>query len=192
MASRRSFLRLGLGSVALAALPARAQEEEHAMKDAPAYYLAARALGVSTERSPELSLAQQNLAEAIGRDVVCLCGTCPKRLVTDCDCSWAQKNLVGIKSAVGAGKSRAEILAAYRSVYGEKVLAMLPDEGVNRLAWALPVGGALGGLVLAGFVGRRYLQRKREAEAAPSAAAPAAVDASAAAELQRELEDLDG
>jgi cytochrome c-type biogenesis protein CcmF len=147
-------------------------------------------LGVSMDHpQPGITLEQANAADIVGRDVVCLCGTCPKRLISDCDCGWAKKNQVAILNAVAKGKSRAEIVAAYREVYGERVLAMLPDEGINMIAWRLPYAGALVGLVVAFLIGRRFLAKR----AAPEAPAPAPVaDAAAQAELKRELEDLDG
>ncbi|MFO0725007.1 MAG: cytochrome c-type biogenesis protein CcmH [Myxococcota bacterium] len=190
MAARLHALAILVGIVALAR-PAMGQEE-HELKGAPSMELAARKLGVSMDRpEPGTTLEQANAADIVGRDVVCLCGTCPKRLISDCDCGWAKRNQVAILNAVAKGKSRAEIVAAYREVYGERVLAMLPDEGVNMLAWRLPYAGALLGLAVAFVIGRRFLAKKPEASPAGPTPTPAA-DAAAQAELKRELEDLDG
>ena len=82
---RRDVLVLGLVPVAAAAVPRRARAGG---KGLPADQ-AAKALGVPTERKLAHDHAQAEVAKATGRDVVCLCGTCPKRLITDCECGWA-------------------------------------------------------------------------------------------------------
>jgi cytochrome c-type biogenesis protein CcmH/NrfF len=171
------------------AAPAFAQEEH---KMGMASDLASKKLGVETERTLQHTLEQADLAKAIGRDVVCLCGTCPKRTITDCDCGWAHQNQNAILNAVVQGRGRDEIVSVYREAYGQKVLAMLPAEGVNNLAWALPYAGAILLLAFVVFMGRRYLGRGgAEGPAPASGPAPDRQDAAARAELARELEDMD-
>ncbi len=178
--SRRAVL---LGSVALAG--------EAQAKGKPAD-LAAKALGVPMTQPPPADEAMKTEAVRVGREVVCLCGTCPKRLIADCECGWAVQNQHAIVHALQAGKSDAEIIGAYRKVYGDQVLAMLPNEGLAVTAWALPYAGAVAGLLAAFYVGMRYIKRDESPEAAaPSpVAAPTSSDADRAT-LARELEDLD-
>jgi len=164
-------------------------QDEEMVNNGPSPLLFAQKIGVSaTDTSPHTAV-QAETAKLIGREVVCLCKTCPKRNVTDCDCGWAGDNKVAILNAVARGMSRDEILSAYRSVYGDAGLAMLPNEGINVLAWALPYGGAIFGLGAALMVGRRLMGRRKSE--APVAPAGPAVDGAAEAQLKRELEDLD-
>ena len=138
------------------------------------------------------SLAQADLAKAIGKDLVCLCGTCPKRLISDCECGWAVQNQNVLLNAVVAGKTKKEITDAYRKAYGEKVLALLPNEGFAMTAWALPYTVGALFLVAMFIVARRFLS-KPVSHAAPSEqVAPAVTEDDDAREvLARELEDLD-
>ena len=188
---RRDVLVLGLVPVAAAAASRRARADGKG----PSVDLAAKALGVPTERKLPHDHAQAEVAKVTGRDVVCLCGTCPKRLITDCECGWAVQNQNAILNAVVQGRGRAEIVETYRRVYGTQVLAMLPNEGFATAAWALPYAAAVAGLVLAFVAGRRITRGHRaSAEVRDDAAAPtapAANDTDDREELARQLEDLD-
>jgi cytochrome c-type biogenesis protein CcmH/NrfF len=156
--------------------------------------LASRELGASMNVTPPHDDAQAALAKTIGEQVVCLCGTCPKRLIHECDCGWAAQNRNVILNAVVAGRGEAEVVAAYRKAYGDQVLAMLPNEGFAVTAWALPYAVGAVGLVTALAVGLRFLKQSGSGAAAPatpSAVATVTDDAEAKAELERALEDLD-
>ncbi|MCC7385419.1 MAG: cytochrome c-type biogenesis protein CcmH [Deltaproteobacteria bacterium] len=190
----RLLLALIWPAAVLIAPTARAAEE-HEMAGAAAN-LAAKQMGVEMQRTLEHTLAQAQLAHSIGLDVVCLCGTCPKRTITECDCGWAKQNQNAIINAVVKGMNREQIIATYRQAYGQEVLAMLPNEGFNVLAWALPYGSALAGLGAIFLVGARLLRRSRGAPAAAATpeqagAAPAPDATAARAQLERELEDLE-
>lgn len=174
---------------------AEAQADMEAARGAPGPDLVARALGVDASRAPALDEAQLDHAREIGRDVVCLCGTCPKEPIADCQCGWASLNRRTIQQAVAKGMSREDIVATYRQQYGDRVLAMLPNEGFARAAWILPYAAAV--LMLGGFIaiGTRFLRRApadpAPTQAAPGAETPAAGSAAAKDELARELDELD-
>lgn len=177
-----------LGSVAFA-------EEEHSQLGAGPS-LAFAALGVDGRTPPSATHDQIELGKAIGRELVCLCGDCPKRTITDCDCGWAGQNQTAILAAVAKGKTKEEIFRAYVAAYGDQVRAQIPPCSENPLgctAFILPyVAGALGlGAVFA--VGLRL--RRHEAAPAPTSASPpppaAPEEDEAAKQLRRELEDLD-
>lgn len=159
--------------------------------------LAADALGVDLHSQKPHTPEQGYVAEQAGRDVVCLCGTCPKRLIHECECGWAAQNRNAIMNAVVDGKTREDIVAAYRRVYGDQVLAMLPNSGFAVTAWALPYAVAAVGLGAAVFVGVRVLKGRGVADAS-EVATPATpqthqtvTDDDARRALERELEDLD-
>lgn len=189
--NRRAFLTAG--GLALIAAPSVARAQEHGAGEP--MDLAAKKMGVPMTPPSASTPEQFELGKRIGREVVCLCKTCPKRTITDCDCGWAIRNQHAILQAVVKGMSSDQIIGAYREVYGDQVLAMLPNEGFNVLAWALPYAGALFGLVGVFWLGRRYLKRGEQTAPAPSAPAAASkgttAEVSAQAQLARELEDLD-
>lgn len=163
---------------------------------APASNLAARALGVDVSAAASLTDEQALLAKSIGKDVVCLCGTCPKHTITDCTCGWAGLNQRAIQNAVASGRTRSEIVQAYRSSYGDQVLAMLPNEGFAKAGWAVPYVSAIVGLAVVFLIGLRMRRRRgiadalRTAEGAAGAGAAGGADETRA-QLARELEELD-
>lgn len=190
---RRALLCWTLALCALATVraPAWAQEEHGSQTDPK---LAAPILGVDPSAKLAANEEQIERAKAIGKEVVCLCGTCPKRTITDCDCGWAGVNQDLIRNAVVQGKNREQIIAAYQKAYGERVNAMIRLEGFGALALVLPYAAAVVGLLLSFWVGWRLLKKKREAPAPALAGAKSpetAGEQAARAELQRELEDMD-
>ena len=182
--SRRALLQAPL---LLGAAPALAQEDKKGKPPG----LAAKELGVSTDVKKPHSHDQNELAKSIGRDVVCLCGTCPKRLITDCECGWAVRNQNAILNAVVEGKTRDDIVSAYRRVYGDQVLALLPNEGFATTAWALPYAVGAAGLIASIFVGLRFMRKDPVEEDAAAPVPEITDDADARAELERELEELE-
>lgn len=159
---------------------------------APSPDLGPRALGVDMSKLPRLSPEDEDRAKAVGKEVVCLCGTCPRHTITDCQCGWAHQQKKAIRLAMESGQSGEQIIAAYRRVFGDKVLAMIPDEGFARTSYALPYAAAVLGLAAVIWVGIRSLRRGGAKGAEASAPEPAADAADAdVATLRRELEDLD-
>jgi cytochrome c-type biogenesis protein CcmH/NrfF len=82
-----------------------------------------------------------------------------------------------------------EIIDYYVGKYGsQEVLASPIDEGFNRIAWLLPYGIGLAGVVLVGGAAVRWSRRR--AEAAPTETIPT-VDPGLESRLDDELRDLD-
>jgi cytochrome c-type biogenesis protein CcmF len=179
----------------LALAVAQGEVQMESAAGAPPPDLVAKKLGYDLEKLPRISSEQSALAREIGRDVVCLCGTCPKEPMSYCRCGWAGMNKRTIQQAVVAGMSREDIVRTYREAYGDKVLAMLPNEGFARTAWILPYTFAGVMLVLFLFVGGRYLRRarlQREAAAGgPDLSPETEGREDAKKELARELRELD-
>ena len=73
-------------------------------------------------------------------------------------------------------------------VGGVHVLSEPPDEGFNRLAWAVPYAVGLGGLALAALVALRWSRRGPGQE--PALATGGSTDA-LEARLDEELRELD-
>jgi cytochrome c-type biogenesis protein CcmH/NrfF len=157
--------------------------------------LAAAPLGIDLSKTPSLTPEQLDLARAIGRDLVCLCDTCPKEPISDCRCGWAEMNRKIIQLSLQAGKTKDEILAAYVSVYDLEVRGTPPDEGLGRASYLVPY--AFGLVMLLSFIGYAVRMRRRQPMAAvinsSGAQSPTnePISADDRAELKKELEDLD-
>jgi cytochrome c-type biogenesis protein CcmF len=127
------------------------------------------------------------LEREIGREIICMCGTCVRELAGECDCSTASAMRDEIRMLVDSGLSKPQILEFYVAKYGsQQVLAAPIDRGFNRLAWAVPyfVGlMAFGGIVL---TARRW---SRSSVAVPGG--DAGIDPELSARLDDELRDLD-
>jgi len=158
--------------------------------------LAARVLGVSMATKHEHTAEHAALAREIGQEVVCLCGTCPKRTISDCECGWAKQHQNSLVNAVVAGNSKEKIIQIYRQVYGDQVLAMLPNEGFAITAWALPYAVAMVAFVVILLLGVRFAAKPSTVtalteQAEDSNLPPVTDDDEAREQLERELEDLD-
>ncbi|MEQ9503742.1 MAG: cytochrome c-type biogenesis protein CcmH [Deltaproteobacteria bacterium] len=156
--------------------------------------LARRELGVSIDNLPNLSPEQDDYAKAIGQDVVCLCGTCPRHTVTNCQCGWAHENKKVIRAALVAGKTKEQIIAAYEKAYGLKVRPTPPDEGFGKLSYMLPYAAIVFGLGLVLVLGLKMRKRGASSDAVATAAQNAPgedVDDEARSILEQELDELD-
>lgn len=170
--------------------PALAQD--HAQTGDPPT-LAIQPLGIDPRKTPSLTPEQLEYAKAIGRELVCLCGTCPRRNMTDCDCGWAETNRKFIQLAVQAGKDGPFILKAYESVYDLKVRPTPPDEGLGKASYILPYVAAIAGLMGVFAFGLRMRGSKVAAQSAAKSSIPqnAPIASDAAQALKKELEDLE-
>ena len=157
--------------------------------------LAAKVLGVQMQTKHQHTKEQAETARSIGQDIVCLCGTCPKRTITNCECGWALQNQNALVNALVAGHTPEKIVSAYRSAYGDSVLAMLPNEGFATAAWALPYTVAGLALFVVFFLGIRFMRKPATVTAMTdpdSENLPEVTDdEEARAALKQELEDLD-
>lgn len=108
--------------------------------------------------------------------IKCQCG-CPLDVytcrTTDFSCSVSPAMHEDVMSLVAGGYGAAEILAAFKSVYGERVLMSPVKSGFNWLGYAMPfIALAGGGLFVASL-----LRRWRSAAPVPAHVAQEPVDA---------------
>lgn len=177
--------------LALAGAPSGALAQGHAGGDdvrAPA-----RILGVDPGKLVSLSHEHKQHAKVIGDELVCLCGTCPRFTVANCDCGWAHQSMQIIEVALAEGKTREQIHAAYGEAYGTKAFPA-PPGALGDLTWLIPYVGGL--LALAGLFafGVRAMRRHQASTAVAAASARAEKEEGADEDrelLKRELEDLD-
>ncbi|MBX2813360.1 MAG: cytochrome c-type biogenesis protein CcmH [Myxococcales bacterium] len=116
---------------------------------------AAKILGVDLKRPQPVPKEIVEKAKVVGREVVCLCGTCPRRLVANCECGWARQNQHTIQYALMQGKTSEQIVNAFTEAHGLKSLPHPPATAFGRLSWALPFGGAALTLLLLTWYGLR-------------------------------------
>jgi cytochrome c-type biogenesis protein CcmF len=123
--------------------------------------------------------------------LVCMCGGCGRKKIGECTCPMAADMRKDLAGHVANGRNREEIIQLFVKKWGsQEVLTEPIDQGFNRLAWLLPYGVGLGGIVLVGGVAMRWSRRRAHAVATAS---PAPVTAPAALQdrLDDELRELD-
>jgi cytochrome c-type biogenesis protein CcmF len=126
------------------------------------------------------------LEREVGRAVVCMCGTCGRKLVGECECSYAAQMREEIATLVKQGKGKPDILAHFVQKYGsQEPLAEPINEGFNRLAWLAPYVAGLAGLGLVLLTARRWTSAPKAAAVAPT------LDPALDQRLDDELRDLD-
>jgi cytochrome c-type biogenesis protein CcmF len=149
---------------------------------------AARAQHVESPQSVPV-VPRSPFEREMQREIICMCGTCGRQLLSDCTCGHAAEMRAELATLVQQGKSKDDIFAYYIAKYGsQEPLAMPIDRGFARLAWALPYLLGLSGAGVVGFVALRWSRRDRR-DPAPLPAA--ATDPQLEARLDDELRDLD-
>lgn len=169
--SRRGFV-AALGAAAGAAAAARSlaaqQPPVQGAANAPMEQGAYRPVTVPAiaGAAPAMTAAERDDLEHRLR---CQCGctldvyTCR---TTDFSCGVSPAMHGDVMALVEGGHSAAEIIAAFRTVYGEQVLMAPPREGFNWLGYLVPFGALGAGLIAVIAV----LRRMRERPVAPRVA----------------------
>ena len=102
-------------------------------------------------------------------ELICMCGTCGRQLLSECQCGYAQNMRAELARLVADGARREQVIDYYIAKYGsQEPLAQPIDKGFNRLAWAVPY-----------VLGARALLVTASSRCAGRAAAPASSDAAA-------------
>lgn len=177
MTRRRFFAATAAGAATLAiARVARAQEGEQQVNtgaaNAPMEADRYKPVRLAAKGSPVLSQAQRDELE---HHIHCQCGcnldvyTCR---TTDFSCQVSPAMHGDVMALVAGGYSAPEIIAAFKNVYGDRVLMAPPTSGFDIAAWITPFVALLAGIALVLVV----LRRLRAPALAP-AIAPHATDA---------------
>ena len=133
---------------------------------APVTAPSAALAGVSTAQA---AVKVRTTVQDVSEGLTCQCGC--GLTVANCNhpnCSFAVPARKEIATMIATGMSRAEIIAAFRKKYGEKVLSAPTTEGFNILAWTAPFI-ALGAGVLVVLI---TMGRWRTAAPQPASSAP--------------------
>jgi cytochrome c-type biogenesis protein CcmF len=181
-------------SFALAKLPAEAASTTTALLLVVLLLPAvARAQHVETGQNVPV-IARSGLERELQQNLICMCGTCGRQLLSQCQCAYAQNMRAELAKLVTAGRTREQVIEHYIAKYGsQEPLAQPIDEGFNRLAWAVPYMLGATGLLVTGLVAVRWTRRGATARAADASAtnrnAPA--DPALESRLNDELSNLD-
>lgn len=140
--------------------------------------------------APTGLVVRSPVERAVGKRIICMCGTCGRQLVGECTCGYAAQMRDEIRRLAEAGHSEDEIVQYYIDKYGsQEPLAAPLDRGFNRLAWLFPyLAGAVGAVIVA-VTARRW--SRRAAAEAPASAGGSDADPELQARLDDELRDLD-
>ncbi len=97
------------------------------------------------------------LEKAMQSEIVCMCGTCGRQRLNECQCGTAANMREELAGLVSKGLNREQIIRFYVQKYGsEEALAAPIDKGFNRLAWLVPYVLGATGIVVVGFAAVRW------------------------------------
>jgi cytochrome c-type biogenesis protein CcmH/NrfF len=139
-------------------------------------------------------IARSGLERELQQNLICMCGTCGRQLLSQCQCGYAQKMRAELATLITAGRTREQVIDYYIAKYGsQEPLAQPIDEGFNRLAWAVPYMLGATGLLVTGLVAVRWTRRGATARAADLSATDrnAPGDPALESRLNDELSNLD-
>ena len=98
------------------------------------------------------------------------CVVCQNLSIADSPSEMAQQMRAVVREQLEAGKSPQEIKDFFVSKYGEWVLLKPKTSGVSLLLWVLPYVVLVVGVIAALWIIRRWVSKKKSAQAAVSAA----------------------
>lgn len=125
----------------------------------------------------------------------CMCGTCPRELLSTCACSTADQTRERLRARLAKGESAQSIIDDYTAEYGTAALAIPPDKGAMKAIYVAPLFAIAGGGIALAFVLRRWRANESAARKKTSAKAddaPGETDRDAYDDrIDSALEDLD-
>ncbi|MDP6042031.1 MAG: cytochrome c-type biogenesis protein CcmH [Candidatus Latescibacteria bacterium] len=120
-------------------------------------------LPLFTPLQAEITRAQ---IDEVGKELACLCGTCPRRPLDECTCGHAQQQRDRIKSMLASGQNTQAVIDAYVKEFGLEALSKPPVEGFSLAAWFMPPLVLIFGFFIVRSVLRSWSQTQ------PAATAP--------------------
>ncbi len=140
-------------------------------------------------------LTPQQLAQAKEIQEQLWCPICQGVRLDACEQKVCQQMRDMIDELLKEGKTKQEIIDEFVVQYGVVILGEPPKEGVNLMAWLMPVFLVLAGLGVAVWISRGWMKKSRaaslppDADAPPEASSPAAnsVDDDYLSRVEREL-----
>lgn len=119
-------------------------------------------LGIVVATLPALAVesaaGRKDPARAITSQLICPC-SCGE-ILSGCVCETGKSMQGFVSDELKAGKTKEQITASLVSKYGEVILGAPKAEGFNLIVWIAPFVATLIGFLIAGFVLRRWVQRR--------------------------------
>jgi cytochrome c-type biogenesis protein CcmF len=128
----------------------------------------------------------------------CMCGTCPRELLSTCACSTADQTRERLRMRLAKGDTPQQIIDDYVAEYGTIALAIPPDKGAMKAIYVAPLVAIAGGGVALAIILRRW-RSNDDMEASKKKKRPMTDDAAGSEEkrdayddrIDAELRDLD-
>ena len=208
---RRAAALIGFGAALLVATPASAQspnagfrrfESQNAQVSAGRDSVNRLMVpGAVQERAITTARDDDSLIQALEHKIHCTCGcnldvfTCR---TTDFTCATSPAMHRVVLARLDSGMTAAQVLVAFQAQYGESILMQPPKRGFNWTAYVMPFVALAAGLLLVGWLMRRWIRSapKTPLEGAGASAPPPSAEAAAVHDeelerLKRELEKFE-
>ncbi len=118
------------------------------------------------------------------------CPICQGVRLDTCEQKVCEQMREMIDEQLAAGKTPEEIKQQFVEFYGPVVLGEPPREGINWLAWIVPILLVIGGLIFAFWMTRSWSQRAQHRAPAFAKQDLPASDDPYLSQVEQELEDL--
>ncbi len=99
--------------------------------------------------------------KAVFQALRCMCGTCPRELLSSCACSTADQTRERLRMRLAKGDTPQQIIDDYTAEYGTAALAIPPDKGANRAIYMAPLVAIAAAGVGLGVLLRRWRSNEK-------------------------------
>lgn len=131
--------------------------------------------------------------DRLAGEIGCTCGTCPLRPIATCGCGFADTMLAELEGLVAEDHTDDEIMVAFAASYGEQIRIAPASSGIDLTAWAAPMLLlTVGAVAMAGLIARWVASTDEDPVAGEGTAPEPARDTELHAQIERELEEMDG
>jgi cytochrome c-type biogenesis protein CcmH/NrfF len=120
------------------------------------------AQGTATQHAGSVQMENANERAVFGA-LRCMCGTCPRELLSTCACSTADQTRERLRMRLAKGETPQSIIDDYTAEYGTGALAIPPDKGAMKAIYMAPLFAIAAGGVALALVLRRWRENETSA-----------------------------